>query len=172
MSSASQQDVVERILGLAQRLSRTINADVRHQKLSVPLTMGQFRTLSHLAAGYATPAELAEHLVVTRPTITRLVDGLVRKGLVERTIPALESRNFRLFFYGQLISLVGTWTQQVAQAWLVWVISHSPLTLGIITGVQSLPVLLFSLGGGVIADRFQKRRVIIVTQLASMTLAL
>jgi len=90
------QTLVESILALASRLSRTVNADVRHEKLSVPLTMGQFRTLNHLAKGYATSAELARHLVVTRPTITRLIDGLERKGLVTRAVDARDRRQVRL----------------------------------------------------------------------------
>jgi DNA-binding MarR family transcriptional regulator len=89
-------ELVDRILALASRLSRTINADVRQQKLSVSLTMGQFRTLSHLAAGMTSSADLAEYLVVTRPTITRLIDGLVRKGLVARTPGAGDRRQVNL----------------------------------------------------------------------------
>jgi MFS family permease len=96
----------------------------------------------------------------------------LRAVLLDRAFPALRHRDFRLFFYGQLISLVGTWTQQVAQAWLVWTISHSPLMLGVITGLQSLPVLLFGLWGGVAADRIDKRLLLIGTQIASGLLAL
>ncbi|MEA2684243.1 MAG: hypothetical protein QOK05_2571 [Chloroflexota bacterium] len=96
----------------------------------------------------------------------------MRAIVLHRAFPALRHRNYRLFFSGQLISLIGTWTQQVAQGWLVWTISHSPLMLGLITGMQSLPVLLFGLWGGVAADRMPKRRLILGTQAVAMTLAL
>ena len=95
----------------------------------------------------------------------------VRAIVVDRAFPALRHRNYRLFFFGQLISLVGTWTQQVAQAWLVWTISHSPLMLGVITAAQSLPVLVFGLWGGVAADRVPKRSLLLVTQGIAMVLA-
>jgi MFS family permease len=96
----------------------------------------------------------------------------MRSILIDRAFPALHHRNYRLFFSGQLISLIGTWTQQVAQGWLVWTISHSPLMLGAVTGAQSLPVLLFGLWGGVAADRMPKRRLLLGTQVAAMVLAL
>ncbi|MFN2462894.1 MAG: MFS transporter [Candidatus Dormibacteria bacterium] len=95
----------------------------------------------------------------------------IRAVVVDRAFPALHHRNYRLFFLGQLVSLVGTWTQQVAQAWLVWTISHSALMLGLITGAQSLPILLFGLWGGVAADRVPKRSLLLVTQAVSMLLA-
>lgn len=88
--------LVEHLLSIAPRLTRSINADVRQQKLSVPLTMGQWRTLYHLASGYSTSGELAEHLTVTRPTISRLIDGLQRKGLVQRVSSMPDRRQVRL----------------------------------------------------------------------------
>jgi DNA-binding MarR family transcriptional regulator len=88
--------LVERLLAILPRLSGSINADVRQQKLSVPLTMGQFRTLRHLAGGYRTSADLAHHLVVTPPTVTRLIDGLERKGLVARVSSDRDRRQVRL----------------------------------------------------------------------------
>jgi DNA-binding MarR family transcriptional regulator len=94
--SAVPEQLVESILALASRLSRTVNADVRHQKLTVPLTMGQFRTLNHMAKGYNTPAELAEHLIVTRSTVTRLIDGMERRGLVTRAVDSNDRRQVRL----------------------------------------------------------------------------
>jgi MFS family permease len=95
----------------------------------------------------------------------------LRAVVVDRAFPALHHRNYRLFFFGQLVSLVGTWTQQVAQAWLVWTLSHSALMLGLITGAQSLPVLLFGLWGGVAADRVPKRTLLMGTQAVAMALA-
>jgi MFS family permease len=85
---------------------------------------------------------------------------------------ALRHRNFRLFFCGQLISLIGTWMQGLGQQWLVYVLTNSALNLGIVSAFQFLPVLLFSLLGGVVVDRVPKRRLIICTQTASMLLAL
>jgi MFS family permease len=85
-----------------------------------------------------------------------------------RTFSALRHRNFRLYWFGQMISLVGTWMQSVAQGWLVYQLTHSPLALGVVGFAGSLPVLLFSLFGGVIADRVNRRSLLIVTQTLSM----
>jgi MFS family permease len=111
---------------------------------------------------------------VDAPTAIEVIPSprSVRAVVINRTFPALEHRNFRLFFFGQMVSLIGTWTQQVAQGWLVWTIAHSPLALGLVAAVQSIPVLLFGLAGGVVADRMPKRTLLIVTQVASAALAL
>jgi len=79
---------------------------------------------------------------------------------------ALKVRNYRLFATGSLISNVGTWMQRVAQDWLVLTLTGSAGALGITTGLQFLPILLFSPIAGVLADRFPKRSVLIVTQIA------
>jgi MFS family permease len=84
---------------------------------------------------------------------------------------AFRHRNYRLFFGGQVISLVGTWMQQVAQAWLVLQLTRDPLWLGIITAAQFVPVLLFGLFAGVLADALPKRRTLIAVQTVMMTLA-
>jgi MFS family permease len=84
---------------------------------------------------------------------------------------ALRHRNFRLFWFGQLISLVGTWMQAIAQAWLVLLLTHDPLWLGFVAAVQFLPVLVLGLFGGVIADVLPKRTTLVGTQAASMLLA-
>jgi MFS family permease len=88
-----------------------------------------------------------------------------------QTFRALQHRNFRLFWYGQLISLVGTWMQQVAQQWLVYRITDSPSKLSIVAAASTLPVLFLSLWAGVFVDRFPKRKVILVTQATAMVLA-
>ncbi len=88
-----------------------------------------------------------------------------------RTFSALRHRNYRLFFAGQLISLTGTWMQQMALAWLVYQLTNSALLLGIIGGIGSLPMALFSLLGGVVADRVNKRRILLLTQSVMMLLA-
>jgi MFS family permease len=88
-----------------------------------------------------------------------------------QTFRALQHRNFRLFWYGQLISLIGTWMQQVAQQWLVYRLTDSASKLSIVAAAASVPVLLLSLWAGVLLDRFPKRQVIIVAQIAAMLLA-
>jgi MFS family permease len=85
---------------------------------------------------------------------------------------SLAHRNFRLFFGGQLVSLVGTWMQTVAQGWLVLTLTDDPVALGIVTACQFLPVLVFGLFGGVIADALPKRPTLIVTQVVALGLAL
>ena len=91
---------------------------------------------------------------------------------LSRTFAALRHRNYRLFFIGQLISLTGTWMQNVAERWLVWELTSSPFKLGVVTFAAGVPVLLFSLWGGVFADRVPKRRLLMVTQTFMMTLAI
>jgi MFS family permease len=86
---------------------------------------------------------------------------------------SLSVRNYRLFASGQVVSLSGTWMQRVAQDWLVLDLSHNSGTaIGITTGLQFAPVLLFGLYGGVLADRYPKRRTLVVTQVAMGMLAL
>jgi MFS family permease len=77
---------------------------------------------------------------------------------------ALRHRNFRLFLTGQFISLCGTWIQVVAQGWLVLQLTNSPFAVGLVTALGSLPILIFTLLGGVIADRVNRRRFILVLQ--------
>ena len=84
---------------------------------------------------------------------------------------ALRHRNYRLFFGGQLISLVGTWMQQVAQGWLVLQLTNDPLWLGLVSVAQFGPVIIFGLFGGLIADQWPKRRTLLATQTSSMLLA-
>lgn len=89
-----------------------------------------------------------------------------------RTFRALRHRNFRLFVGGQLISLVGTWLQSVAQAWLVYRLAGSALLLGLVGFCGQIPVLLLSPLGGAAADRLDRRRVLVATQSSAMLLAL
>ena len=95
------------------------------------------------------------------PAQTRLPVGL----------RAFRHRNFRLFWAGQLISLIGTWMQTVAQSWLVFQLTHDPVALGLLA-VQFAPVLVLGLFGGVVADAFPKRNALVATQAASLVLAL
>ncbi len=94
-------------------------------------------------------------------------------GAVRRThlLPALRHTAFRWFVVGQAISLVGTWMQRVALPWLVLELTHSALLLGAVTALQAVPVILFSLAGGALADRVPKRRILVCTQAAQMAIA-
>jgi MFS family permease len=92
-------------------------------------------------------------------------------ALIDR-FPALRHRNFRRYAVGQVISLAGFWMQAVAQGWLVYRLSGSELALGAVAFVGYLPVFLFSPIAGVVADRMDKRRLVLVTQTLAMLLAL
>jgi MFS family permease len=87
-----------------------------------------------------------------------------RNFRIKETFPALHHRNFRLFWTGQLISLIGTWMQTTGQDWLVLQLTHSAWILGIVGALQFLPIMLLSLFGGVLADRLPKRKVLLFTQ--------
>src|SRR2546429_9118771 len=89
------------------------------------------------------------------------------KGLL-RTFVALRHRNFRLFWFGQLISLTGTWMQTIGQAWLVLELTHSAWLLGIGGALQFFPGMLLALFGGVLDDRLPKRTVLFLTQSSVM----
>ncbi|MFL6437639.1 MAG: MFS transporter [Terriglobales bacterium] len=84
---------------------------------------------------------------------------------------SLRHRNFQLFFGGQLISLIGTWMQSVAESWLVYRLTGSPLLLGTIGFASQIPIFLLSPIGGAIVDRHNRHKLIILTQTLSMTLA-
>lgn len=81
---------------------------------------------------------------------------------------SLHHRNYRLFFFGQLLSLIGTWMQNIGQAWLVYQLTHSAVWLGAIGFLTSIPVLLFSMFGGTLADKVSKKPLIMATQAAMM----
>ncbi len=94
------------------------------------------------------------------------------KRLGHSTFSSLKIWNYRLYFIGQAISLSGTWMQTIAQSWLVLKITGSGTALGLVTALQFLPILLLGPLGGVMADRFPKRKVLFFTQSASCVLAL
>src|SRR6266581_3014512 len=87
------------------------------------------------------------------------------------TFRALRHRNYRLFFWGQLVSLIGTWMQQTAMSWFVYQITNSKLLLGAVAAVGSAPMMLFSIWGGSLADRYPKRSILVTTQTAQMICA-
>jgi MFS family permease len=84
---------------------------------------------------------------------------------------ALGYRNYRLFASGQIISLIGTWMQTVAESWLVYRLTGSALLLGVVGFANRIPVFLFSTLGGAVADRYNRHRIVVATQIASMLLA-
>ena len=87
------------------------------------------------------------------------------------TFRALRHRNYRLFFLGQLISLVGTWMQQTAMSWFVYQITNSKFLLGLVAAVGSAPMMLSSVWGGALADLYPKRSILVATQSAQMLCA-
>jgi MFS family permease len=108
-----------------------------------------------------------------RPRI--LLDELNAPGRrlpVPRFTRALRHRNYRLFFSGQLVSLVGTWMQGIAESWLVYRLTGSAALLGVAGFASQIPVLFLAAIGGSVADRYNRHRILIVTQTASMLLPL
>jgi MFS family permease len=94
-------------------------------------------------------------------------------GLAQfETFAALRHRNFRLFYGGQAISLLGSWIQSVALSWLVLILTDSSFYLGLVSALQTLPILIFSFLGGVVADQARKHRLLYVTQAGMMAVAL
>ncbi|MGH2520908.1 MAG: MFS transporter [Anaerolineales bacterium] len=106
------------------------------------------------------------------PRVTPFLRIGGREWNVPTALHALSHRNYRLYWVGQLISLTGTWMQTTAQQWLVYRLTGSPLALGTVTFLASLPVMLFSLFAGIAVDRVDKRRLLLLTQSMMMALAL
>jgi len=94
------------------------------------------------------------------------------RALLARQFSALAIFNYRVYFFGQVISLAGTWMQSTAQAWLVLRLTGSPLALSTVTTLQFLPITLLSLFGGVLADRVPRRTLLITTQTLALVQAL
>jgi MFS family permease len=94
-----------------------------------------------------------------------------RASRVALAVRALRHRNFQLFFAGQLISLIGTWMQTVAQSWLVYRMTNSAFLLGAVGFASQIPVFIMAPVGGIVADRYNRHRVVVGTQTASMILA-
>src|SRR5215471_18488201 len=104
--------------------------------------------------------------IPTGEVLTPPPDPVISPSRVPHTFRALRHRNFRLFIGGQIVSLVGTWMQNTAQAWLVYRLTHSEMLLG--TTWFCSQIAVFALGplGGLAADRFPRRTVVILTQAA------
>lgn len=84
------------------------------------------------------------------------------------TFRSLRQTQYRLFFTGQIISLIGTWMQTIAQSWLIYQLTYSSVWLGIVGFLNTIPMLFFAMYGGSIADRFSKHRIVLVTQVLSL----
>src|SRR5438552_2055429 len=112
-----------------------------------------------------------------RPRASRAATGSVRvtafvAAVNRRTFLSLRRhRNYRLFFTGQVVSVTGTWMQNIATAWLVLELTHSPVAVGVLALCQFLPFSVFGLVSGVLVDRFDARRMVIGTQAASLVFA-
>src|SRR5512135_3119426 len=91
---------------------------------------------------------------------------------LKNTLRSLRNRNYRLFFMGQGISLIGTWMQNIAMGWLIYTKTGSPFWLGIVGFSSQVPVFLAAPIGGVLADRWNKRKILLVTQSLSLLQAL
>jgi MFS family permease len=94
------------------------------------------------------------------------------RGVVKQTFGSLDSRNYRLFFFGQLVSHTGGWMHTMAEAWLVLKLTHDGTAVGATLGFRFLPVLVLGLWGGTIVDRYDIRRLLVITQLAQTALML
>ena len=117
---------------------------------------------SPLPAPIVAPGSAEHHAIeVASPPSSRL----------PHMVRALRHRNFRNFWIGNFLSNIGTWMQNIAQGWLVLVLTNSPFWLGVVSFAAAVPMLIFALLGGVIADQVDKRRLIMVTQSAMMVFA-
>src|SRR5262245_254050 len=101
----------------------------------------------------------------------RMDNGEPRTSKLGGAVRALRHRNYQLFFGGQLVSLTGTWMQAVAQSWLVYRLTGSPVLLGSVGFCSQIPVFLLAPVGGAVADRFNRHRIVLLAQTSAMVLA-
>lgn len=127
-----------------------------------------WRQVQSDALGVEAPPSVAEQAMVDDVEMSPGGRGPVFGG----TFRAMRNRNYRLFYIGQSISLSGTWMQTIAQAWLVLQITNSKVALGTVTMLQFLPITIFVLFAGVIADRVPKRNFLVGTQSVAMAQAI
>lgn len=116
-------------------------------------------------------AEIEEPIAATppaEPPSEQEMQELARPSSALALLAAFQHRNYRLFFAGQLVSLMGTWMQSVAQAWLVYRLTHSPFLLGFTSFCAQVTVFFMASFGGMIADRVDRRKMLLVTQGLSM----
>lgn len=100
-----------------------------------------------------------------------MMDGRTRQGLNNPFI-ALKNKNFKLYWLSMCVSLIGTWMQNIAQPWLAYSLTQSPLLLSLVGIMQFLPMMLFSLFAGIIIDRYPIKRILLITQSASLLVTL
>lgn len=113
---------------------------------------------------------LNNYLFLTAPeTFIAIPRRLLSRGL--SAFPAFQDRNYRIYFFGQFVSLAGSWLQTVAQGWLVFELTHSAFWVGFVTAMSSLPVLFFGVFAGVIVDRFNTKILLYISQILPMLLA-
>jgi MFS family permease len=112
---------------------------------------------------YEPPGAAADEIAAGQESV-----GLVRPVSALALLSVFRHRNYRLFFTGQLVSLMGTWMQTVAQAWLVYSLTHSPFLLGLTTFCAQVTVFFIAPFGGMVADRVDRRRMLLLTQSAAM----
>lgn len=93
------------------------------------------------------------------------------KNALSHSFPALTHDNFRIYWLGQCVSLIGTWMQSIGQTWLVFSLTGSPMLVGLLGAIQFLPITFFSLFAGVVIDKYPKKTILLITQFISMILA-
>ncbi len=119
-----------------------------------------------IAAATTKTTELATGIpVVADPSMP--ADGAPATSRLREVFVALQERDFRIFWLGQLVSVTGTWMQTVAQGWLILQLTGSPFILGVAAAARSVPVLLLVIPAGVVADRFDRRRILIATSIVA-----
>src|SRR5882762_6049766 len=94
------------------------------------------------------------------------------RSAARRTFGSLDTHNYRLYFFGDLVSHIGGWMQTMAEAWLVFTLTHNGAAVGATFGFRFLPVLLFGLWGGTVADRFNRRKLLLLAESAAAVLAI
>jgi MFS family permease len=126
-------------------------------------------------ASVAIPDDVSDEIAATplgEPPSEQEVADLAEPASAWALLKVFRHTNYRLFFSGQLVSLMGTWMQSVAQGWLVYSLTHSPLLLGVTSFCAQVTVFFMAPFGGVIADRVDRRRALMVTQSLSMIQAI
>src|ERR1700722_7358147 len=91
--------------------------------------------------------------------------------LIGENVLALKIKNIRIYMIGQLVSLLGDWMQQTAQAWVVWELTHKATALGIVAFLSQIPFFIFGPWVGVLADRLDKKKILLITQILAMVFA-
>src|ERR1700758_38991 len=108
---------------------------------------------------------------LTKPRGTLLPEPLETPSLIARVFKAFQYRDFRLMWFGACTSSIGTWMQIVAQGWLIYRLSHSAFLLALDQFLAGIPIFLFSLIGGVVADRTERRKILLISQYIQMASA-